>query len=325
MSNNELKSKLFEFRDRLIEKGELKLNSGRDTCWFKLLQYRSNPKTHEDWMDEINASLNKSFFVKDKIKKPEPVNVLGKHMLLEENKIIDSFIRFLTIKNKVPAFPELEIFSGIKIQVIKKYFSNINVLMEKALKKDPKISEYVLNEESFTDAYFKNILSKMKSCKRFIITTAVSGKKVDTKFLASLRNLANRVNAMILILPCEDVANRRSVYQWELDPKLRDCSVICRDLYLNDNIYIDNIKVSAKQIKPLTGLDRFAQAKGSMILGSTKQDLKFVPNSNTKLPRALMTTGAVTVADYNSLDFYMSKRISKIAEFDHVLGALIVE
>ena len=101
---------------------------------------------------------------------------------------------------------------------------------------------------------------------------------------------------MILILPCEDAANRNSVYKWELSPSLKKCGyVVYRDLYINDNVYISDIKVSAKQIDPLTGLDIFAQSKGTMILASAKQNLKFVPNSNIKLPRALMTTGAVTV------------------------------
>ena len=322
----DLKKRFLKWRKLLIQNEELKPTSGRDTCWFKLLEYRQDTRKHEDWMDEISVSLIRSFFSsKEKYPKVDTQKNEKDQTDKEQILIIDAFIRFLSIRNTVPALQELEKFSNIKLSVIRKHFTSANSILEEAKKLNPKVKELVFNEESFTDSYFQNVHATVKKFKRFLITTAVSGKKVDEQFLASLKNYANRNNAMILILPCEDRANRfKSVYQWELDPKLRNCSVVYKDLYLNDNILIDNIKVSAKQINPLTGLERFAQQKGSMILASPKQYLEFVPNSNTKLPRALMTTGAITIADYTN-DKWMSKRLSKIAEFDHILGAIILE
>src|SRR5690606_483429 len=91
------------------------------------------------------------------------------------------------------------------------------------------------------------------------------------------------------------------------------------------NIVLSNILVSAKQIQPTTGLARFTR-EGSCILASPKQFLDFVAVSPSKerLPRMVATTGAITVSNYDN-DYYMSQRTSAIAEFDHQLGAIIVE
>jgi hypothetical protein len=77
-------------------------------------------------------------------------------------------------------------------------------------------------------------------------------------------------------------------------------------------------------INPTTGLGRFGQRNKSIIFASPKQSLEYVPVGNNKLPHALMSTGAITLAAYDT-DRYMSQRTAYIAEHDHVLGGLIVE
>ena len=95
--------------------------------------------------------------------------------------------------------------------------------------------------------------------------------------------------------------------------------------YINKNLCLCAIKVSAKQINPLTGLDRLTtQNEASIIVASPKVFLKYVPNMHYDIPPALMTTGAVTENNYDT-DRYMSKRTSKLAENDHTYGAIIVE
>ena len=93
--------------------------------------------------------------------------------------------------------------------------------------------------------------------------------------------------------------------------------------YLNSNLYISDIKISTKQINPQSGLPQFTQ-DGSVIIASPKQDLDYVANSNNKIPNAIMTTGAITENDYSN-DLYMSQRLNKIAEYEHVLGGIVVE
>jgi hypothetical protein len=175
-----------------------------------------------------------------------------------------------------------------------------------------------------TQEAFEELKKKVKTKKRFIITTAVSGKEVDENAFKSLQTYEKFEDAMILIQPCEDVASRNSIFDYELDRRLRGCGFAFKDLYLNKKFYLSSISVSAKQINPLTGLERLAQARGSTALASPKQYLQFIPNSNSKMPRALMTTGAITIPDY-STDNLMSMRTAYLAEFDHVMGALVVE
>lgn len=110
---------------------------------------------------------------------------------------------------------------------------------------------------------------------------------------------------------------------------LRSCNgeyFVFKNVDLHNHFRILGIQVSAKQIKPTTGLRRLTQQHGSCILASPKQFLEFVPASGVKAkyPHAITTPGAVTVADYES-EKYMSKRTSFIAESDHMLGGVIVE
>ena len=119
--------------------------------------------------------------------------------------------------------------------------------------------------------------------------------------------------------------NRKSVYNWQLPSILREDNfyVVYNDTYLNSNLYISDIKISAKQINPQSGLPQFTQ-DGSVIIASPKQDLDYVANSNNQIPTAIMTTGAITENDYSN-DAFMSQRLNKIAEYEHVLGGIIVE
>lgn len=162
--------------------------------------------------------------------------------------------------------------------------------------------------------------------RRFIITTAVAGKRVNEKFLQAIRTYERRHSAKLLILPCADVASTTKKVRWGFDPLLNDDVFITRETELNSNFFISNILVSAKQIKPTTGLARIGQQNGSYIFASPKQFLEYVATSPSKdrMPKAIMTTGSITESDYDN-DFYMSQRTSYIASHDHVVGALIVE
>lgn len=184
------------------------------------------------------------------------------------------------------------------------------------------------NEEStiYTPEYRKALEDEIKNYKKFVITTAVMGKEVNKPFANSLRNFAKRNKALLLILPCEDVVSRgKKAKKLEVDLELSDFKVVFKDTYINKNLCLCAIKVSAKQINPLTGLDRLTeQRKASIIIASPKVFLKYIPNMHYLIPPALMTTGAVTVNNYDT-DKYMSKRTSTLAEGDHTYGAIVVE
>ena len=238
-------------------------------------------------------------------------------------RVISHYVSYVHTYGITPSAKVVQSW-GFTSHQITKLFKNMRNLYDTCSDKHPEIFHDLVNDTLFTEEAFKELKKKVKSKKRFIITTAVSGKEIDENAFNSLKTFEEFEDAMILIQPCEDVASRNSIFDYELDRRLRDCGFAFKDLYLNRKFFLSSIGVSAKQINPLTGLERLAQAKGSMALASPKQYLNFVANSNTKMPRALMTTGAITVADY-STDKSMSQRTSYLAEFDHIMGALIVE
>lgn len=241
----------------------------------------------------------------------------------QKEKIVERYIEYVHVYGITPSLKVVKSW-GYTSSQITKLFVSMRKLYDICAEVAPDIFDDLVNDTLFTEAAFKELEKKVKKKKRFILTTAVSGKEIDENAFKALKTYEEYEDAMIIIQPCEDVASRNSIFDYELDRRLRDCGFAFKDLYLNNKFYLSSISVSAKQINPITGLDRIAQARGSMALASPKQYLNFVANSNVKMPKALMTTGAVTVPDY-STDKSMSKRTSYLAEFDHVMGALIIE
>lgn len=186
-----------------------------------------------------------------------------------------------------------------------------------------------LNEHFLTvDSAFsenKNITNTNK--KKFIITTAVAGTKANKPFLDSLTNYCNKHNAQIVIMPAESVTNsfekKTAVFDTEFNnPKYL---FVQDNTPLNNNLYLCSIQVSAKQIKPITGLSRLGNREGSYIFASPKQFLEYIPSGNKRGKNySIMTTGACTLPEYYS-ETFVSKRLSYIADHDHTMGAIVVE
>jgi hypothetical protein len=154
--------------------------------------------------------------------------------------------------------------------------------------------------------------------RKYVITSAVPGATVNTKFLASLQNYCQRNNAKLLIIPTMPT-NRKD--DGVFDPRIPESAFVSgEETSLNANFRIFNVPISPQQIDPVVGLQRNSQVDGTFCLGSPKQRLKFVPNSNSDLPRALMSPGAVTEPDS-----YKQNRQGYVARKDHVLGAIVVD
>ncbi len=217
--------------------------------------------------------------------------------------------------------------SGVDKATIKNRFGGIKKLDQLAREKYP---------DKFNDIALKSILTPKKidvlkqslKMKKFVITTAVLGCKADINFLASIKTYCKQNNAELLLLVCADPA---SANNWVVDAALKDEHFIIQDTRLNSNLFLSNIKLSAKQINPITGLNRIGQRNGSFIFASPKQFLTLVPVSNIGLPHALMTTGAITKSRYKPVGKrpqdrqYLSERTAYIADHDHTIGGIIVE
>ena len=241
---------------------------------------------------------------------------------LDLNTLLQFYTDYILEFHSIPNDREVKEETSINP---KKYFKDAKSLKEALINFNSTIADYLFNETDIDEDYKKNLEEEVRKHRRFIITTAVSSKKVDEGFLNSIKYYANKFNAMVIGLPCEDVASRKSIVKWDLDYRLKDFWVAFEDVYLNKNVCISTIETSAKMINPLTGLDRCVQRKdATLIVASPKQFLKYIPNVPNKLPMGLMTTGAITEGNYDT-DYYMSKRTSALAESDHKVGAIIVE
>lgn len=242
-----------------------------------------------------------------------------------EDRMLDAFVSLVLTRKYVPNQPEFTTASGHTSEQVKRYFTNFEGLEKIARAKFPKVFKNIIDETKFTDTEFNLLREDIANHKRFVITTAVTGAEPHEDGLAALQSYCKKNKAKLLILPCSDPAHMKEhKYDFSLSHKLPIDAVVFRDLALNSNIFLSTIKLSAKQINPLTGLKRLTD-RGSCILASPKQMLEHVANSNKKdLPRALMTTGAITKPDYRT-ERYMSERTAYLADDDHKLGAIIVE
>lgn len=244
-----------------------------------------------------------------------------------KERILADFLSLVATRKYVPIMSEFLQHTTFYRESINNHFKNFDGLVQAARLADPKVFKNIIDETSFNDASFKALRSYISEHKRFFITSAVTGCGVHEDGLAAIQTYCKKNNAALLVLPCSDPAQQKEhKNKWALSPKLPLQSIVFKDLSLNDNLVLSTIKMSAKQLQPLTGIKRLSQKKGSAIVASPKQFLEFVANSNnnTEIPRALMSTGAITKANYNT-EMYMSERTAAIAEMDHTLGGIIVE
>lgn len=244
-----------------------------------------------------------------------------------KERILADFLKLVAQRRYIPILSEFLQHSGTHHSSVARYFTTFDGLVQEARKADPKVFKNIIDETSFSDSAFKELRSYISEHKRFFITSAVTGCAVHEDALAAVQNFCKRNKAALLILPCSDPARQKDhKNKWTLSPDLPKKSIVFKNVALNDNLILSTIKMSAKQLQPLTGIKRLSQKEGSAIVASPKQFLEFVANSNnnTEIPRALMSTGSITKADYRT-EMYMSERTASLAEMDHTLGGIVVE
>lgn len=151
--------------------------------------------------------------------------------------------------------------------------------------------------------------------KTYVITSAQRGAVPHRDFLQSLNTYCDRNDAQLVILPINGIKQDE-----KLHPEFSPYVVATKDVKLNESISVKNMNIPAQMMNPLTGLSRLIKYNQSAILPSPKQQFKVLPNSNSKLPKILTSTGAVTEPNYN-----VENRAGEIAEIDHVYGAVVVE
>ncbi len=153
--------------------------------------------------------------------------------------------------------------------------------------------------------------------KTYIITSAQNNASINRNLMENMDRYALKNNAEILILPMSG----KNITEDIINPTLQEkYKIIDNDFIINKSLKISNFEIRPQQINPLTGLKRFAQGDKSFIFASTKQVLEYVANSYDDIPKAILTTGAITDPNYNT-----RLRTGRIAEKDHEYGFVVVE
>jgi hypothetical protein len=233
----------------------------------------------------------------------------------KKEQIISDYAKLSKKLGKHPTYGELLTECSYTRDVIKHHFVSKELLRDQSKKAYPDAFAGIIDEEIYNPQSFKKLTNTLSKYKRFVITTAVAGAKVHKNALKSLKTYCKANKAALLVLPANNELT-------DLDPSLvsdSDINIVFADYALNKSLHISTIKID-----PVTGLARIGQRDGSFIFASPKQRLKFVPNSNMNLPHCLMTTGAITAPNYQGKK-YSQQRTDFIANYDHVMGALIVE
>lgn len=241
-----------------------------------------------------------------------------------KQRIIAAYKDIVEVKKELPSYREF-LVRDIKRDVIRRQYGGIEVLHEYMRENE---SEFLSNYFSSVDSIFDNTRSASNSDKRvFVVTTAVADSKAHTGFISSLTHYCEQRDAQLVIMPCESVTNSFENKTAVFDPIFNDDKFLFvqDDTRLNNNISLCSIQVSAKQIKPITGLQRLGNREGSYIFASPKQFLEYVPSGNSKEHNfTIMTPGACTTPQYFT-ETFVSKRLSYIAKNDHTIGAVIIE
>jgi len=243
----------------------------------------------------------------------------------KQAKILKLYATFVRKNKRNPTEADLQKL-GVTRNTVRHLFETVRDMKEAAREAYPKVFENIIDETLFNKKNFAKIEESAAKYNRFVVTCAVGGAPVHEKFLKSLNSYCEKNNAKLLVIPVKDPASKAvngNNVGFELDSKIPNDSLVFGDLALNSNIYISGIMMSAKQIDPTTGLGRIGR-DCSFIFGSPKQRMRPIANQKHKLPHVSMGTGAITVPTYDT-DRYMSQRTAYLADYDHKMGAIIVE
>lgn len=239
----------------------------------------------------------------------------------KQNKIMKTFMALYSKSKEVPSLTDMK-KAGVSREQIRQSFNSITELDTVARELYPnKFYDEDLTTLFNKKEHKKKILDWASDCNKFVITTAVTGCPVDKKFLASIESYCKKNKAKLLVLTCSDTAKRGGAGTVD---KLVAQNIVPGELYLNDNLFISSIKMSAKQIDPSRSVSRVSKSAGSVVYASPKQSLNVTATAPGLFPSLTVSTGAITVSNYET-DRYMSERTSYLADLDHVVGALVVE
>lgn len=153
-----------------------------------------------------------------------------------------NFMRERHIEPDVPTLNKYlkQLGNEEELRISSKLWSKVR---EIAFSKNDDLKDFAFNDSDFTDEYFDNLEKALKENKKFIITTAVTGKAAKIDFYKTLQNWAAQNNAQILLLPSVDIKNSSKTFQAHFDPVFK---MITHGLSLIENTLTQTLLVLTK-------------------------------------------------------------------------------
>lgn len=164
---------------------------------------------------------------------------------------------------------------------------------------------------------------EIPECAGYVITAAQNATLVFKPFFDNLVQYCDEKKYELIVVPFR---YRNPTSKWELRDKDYDwwdekiikyaCSLRTN---LSDTLtLLADIKIRPTAVNPLVGLEAHT-GHMSGIVAHPQISLRVIPTPNYKLPKIMVTTGAVTKKNYSD------SKAGKKGEFHHSFGACVVE
>lgn len=164
---------------------------------------------------------------------------------------------------------------------------------------------------------------RLPKSKVYLITAAQNATPVHAGFWASLQHCAKFYNAEIVVIPgryknpTSQWTQANNDHEWWA-PEVAQHLFNGRRKLTDRLIILGDVKVQWATRSPLSGMDTLTKNM-SGIMGHSNLAVRSIPTPKHKHPKIMFTTGACTVPNYTDT------KTGKLGEFNHCLGALIVE
>lgn len=242
-------------------------------------------------------------------------------------KVVSAYTKIVRTYQRIPDAKELADSLGIKESDINallgegRLFQDLLAVRDLATQKNPRLFDKVVDTRFLDKAALQRTEQIVREAQTLLVTTAVPYTPVSEHMLASLKVLAKKKNAKIVVLPA-------FMQTTGLDPKLLndpDIHILVNTTILNPFLRIDNIKIMPKMLNPDAGLDQYGPRGQSVIVAAPQVRLKTVPTiENDAFPHFVMTTGAITEPIYNTR-LPIQGRTDALAADRHNMAVLLVE
>lgn len=176
------------------------------------------------------------------------------------------------------------------------------------------------------DSKRKKFRRKLTNTRNVIFTAAQNATPVHQGFWKSLNALKDELDADLAVIPLRYknptstfTDSQRNEEYWLYDVPNGHEHLYEQRKKLNDNlVVVGDLKVQPTMTDPLSSLEALTHGE-SGIFGHTKLRMKCVATPQSRMPKIMTTTGAVTQPNYTD------SKAGKKGEFHHVLGAVLVE